>query len=124
MKYYEQTFAGSVAEVWIHNRHKRFDLCLTNKRNKHIEKKKEKDSKGNQQKGGIMFSRFLEPKMKIAYRNPEAGKEIEALLKQRDAIDARLKEIQAENPVTLEEFCRLAAEARAEEAAATGESRR
>ena len=61
---------------------------------------------------------FLEKKLLIANRNPKAGKEIEALLKQRDAIDARLKEIQMENFITLDEFCQAIKEARAEKAAA------
>ena len=57
---------------------------------------------------------FLEKKLLIAHRNPEAGREIEALLKQRDAIDERLKAIQRENAITAAEFCRLAKEAQAE----------
>lgn len=61
---------------------------------------------------------FLEKKLLIANRNPAAAAEIEELMRQRDAIDARLKEIQRENSITAEEFGRLAREAREERAAA------
>ena len=61
---------------------------------------------------------FLEKKMLIASRNPKAAQEIETLLRQRAAIDARLEEIQTENCLTLDDFCRLVREAQAERAAA------
>ena len=57
---------------------------------------------------------LLEPKLRISARNPKAGRAIQELLWQRDAIDDRIRVIKEANPITVEEFRRACEEVRAE----------
>ena len=56
---------------------------------------------------------LLEPKLRIAARNPKAGKAIQELLWQRDAID-KIRAIREANSITVEQFRRAVEEVRAE----------
>lgn len=57
---------------------------------------------------------LLEPKLRIAARNPKAGKAIQELLWQRDAIDDKIRAIREANSITVEQFRRAVEEVRAE----------